>query len=427
MSQFIFDHYSFESVTGKAHFHYHFDDGRAFEEIVIFSDRQSDYDADTLDRALFLAFTIIGTSYFKTFPTSYIGFEQGHIDTWQANFLNKVYGEGLSQFAFENNLTRENLALFVGKSDQASEPFSYVGEGVLALQSGGKDSLLTTALLQASGTQFTPWYLTSSEYYPKVLDSLGQQLVTARRSIDIDALKKAADEGGMNGHVPVTYIVQSLAVIQAILLGKNEVLASIAHEGEEPHAFIGDLPITHQWSKTWEAEQLLSEYVTRYISPDFKIGSPLRRYSELKVAELFTTHAWATYGQRFSSCNRANYVQGTDNTDLQWCGDCPKCANAFLLFAPFLTPAELSKIFNNQDLFSKPTLQETFKGLLGVDGIMKPFECVGEINELRFAYHTTQQKGGYDRLSFDVPTADFNYQAMYPSQGWASFPTELIQ
>lgn len=420
MSTFIFEGYDFQPTTGVASFRYGFDDGRTFTEKVVYGPA-GDYDAAVLDRALFLAFLVIGTSYFKTFPTPSVSFKDGTIDEWQAQFLNKVYQEGLSQFAFESNLTREALAQFEATGEQP-EAAAYAGEGTLALQSGGKDSLLTAALLSDADKPYAPWYLSSSDHHPALLDDLGHPLITTLRHIDRDSLIQAAADGGKNGHVPVTYIVQSLALIQAILLNKNEVLVSIAHEGEEPHAMIGDLPVTHQWSKTWEAEQLFAQYVQKYISPDLSIGSPLRSYSELRVAELFVQYAWGTFGHRFSSCNRANYKQGENNAELHWCGDCPKCANSFLLFAPFVEAEELSSLFGGQDLFTKPSLQETFKGLLGADGVMKPFECVGEIDELRYAYHQAQKRGGYQTVSFDVPEASFEYLATYPAQSWAKLP-----
>jgi len=418
MSQFIFEHYGYDASTGLAHFRYTLD-GRTFEEQVQYQPTER-YDDVMLDRALFLAFSVIGTSYYKTFPATETVFEVGQIDDWQANFLSKVYQEGLSQFAYENDLTRQDLGHFEATTDHVLESVSYAGEGKLVLQSGGKDSLLVASLLNEKGEEYTPWYLTNSTHYPAILDSLGQPVVVATRKIDLDALRAAAADGAKNGHVPVTYIVQSLALVQAILLNKNEVLVSIAHEGEEPHAYVDDLAITHQWSKTWFAEQLFSEYVNRYISPDIHIGSPLRRYSELRVAELFVQHAWKQFGHSFSSCNRANYKQGEDNSELHWCGECPKCANSYLLFAPFVDAEELKSLFAGQDLFEKPMLQETFKGLLGAEGVMKPFECVGEINELQYAYHLAQKRGGYGRVSFSVPEATFDYKAEYPAQSFAA-------
>ena len=138
------------------------------------------------------------------------------------------------------------------------------------------------------------------------------------------------------------------------------------------------------------------------------------------MAELFVEHTWATYGHTFSSCNVINYQQGHMNSTLKWCGECPKCANSYLLFAPFLEASELQALFNGQDLFAKPLLEQTFKGLLGVDGVMKPFECVGEIDELRLAYHMAQKKGGYQPLPFAVPESSFDYTVTYPAQPWAA-------
>lgn len=418
MSKFVFESYGYDANTGLAHFHYRLDD-RTFKEHARYKPTES-YDEVALERALFLAFIVIGTSYFKTFPAATIVFETGQIDDWQAGFLSKVYQEGLSQFAYENELSRRDLGHFTATTDHALEGVSYVGKGKLVLQSGGKDSLLVASLLNDKDDEYTPWYLTNSSHYPTVLDSLGRPIVVAKRKIDLDALRVATADGAKNGHVPVTYIVQSLALVQAILLNKNEVLVSIAHEGEEPHAYIDDLAVTHQWSKTWFAEQLFGEYVERYISPNIHIGSPLRRYSELRVAELFVQHAWGQFGHSFSSCNRANYKQGEDNSELRWCGECPKCANSYLLFAPFVEAEELKLLFAGQDLFEKQILQETFKGLLGFEGVMKPFECIGEVSELQYAYHLAQKKGGYGKVSFDVPESLFNYIAEYPAQPFAT-------
>lgn len=418
MNRFVFDRYHFDAQTSTAHFYYGFEDGRVFEETIGFKSNGT-YDDVTLQKALFLAFILVGVSYYKLFPSREVVLKKP-LDEWQARFFSRVFQEGLGQFAYENELTRADLAQFVSTIQEVIEAVEpYDGTGLLVLQSGGKDSLLVAQLLKEKGVAYTPWYLSSSHSHPAVLDDGGEPLVKAQRHIDIEALKKGIEDGGKNGHVPITYIVQSLALIQAILLGKSDVLVSIAHEGEEPHHHIGDLAVTHQWSKTWQAEQDFAEYVKRYISSDIHIGSPLRTYSELSVAEQFVSHAWAQYGHAFSSCNVANYQQGSDNTTLKWCGNCPKCANSYLLFTPFVESGELKSLFNGQDLYAKPSLERTFKGLLAIDGEPKPFECIGEIDELRLAYHMSQTRGGYDALPFDVPDSQFDYATTYPAQDWA--------
>ncbi len=415
MSQFIFDDWSFDEESRTAEFRYFFQNtDYIFLEKVVFAGESTDYDHEVLAHALNLAHLLIGTSYFKTFPTRDIGFSDRTIDTWQASFLNNVYQEGLSQFAYENNLTRGDLANF-RVSGEAEEALPYHGKGVVSLQSGGKDSLLVASLLKEGNTEFSSLYISSTNHYPAVIDTIGQPIRLVRRFIDREALKQTTEQGGRNGHVPVTFIVLAISLVQAVLDNKNTILSAIGHEGEEPHAYIGDLAVTHQWSKTWQAEQLFAEYVQRYISPDIRIGSPLRQYSELKIAELFVQKAWDKFGHSFSSCNVANYGQGMNNERLAWCGNCPKCANSYLLFAPFVEMNELRSLFGGQDLFHKAFLHETFKGLLGIDGIMKPFECVGEVDELRFAYHKALENG-YQSLPFDVPAVDFDKDQEYPSQ-----------
>ena len=411
--KFIFRDYDFNPQTGYTTFIYGFENGPDFMETVRFKMPDSgEYDKESLDKALKLAFILVGVSYWKTFGDADVElpFE---IDAAQADFFNAAYQEGMGQYAFENSLTRDNLAHFVATTDDNRESSNYGGTGVLLPQSGGKDSLLVTSILRERNEPFVPAIITNSQHHPAVLDELGGELIMIIRGIDRDGLRDAADDGAKNGHVPVTYIVESLLLVQAILLNKKQIFVSIGREGEEPHSFIGDLAVNHQWSKTWHAEQLFSRYVHDYISPDIEIGSPIRRYSELKIAELFVQHAWSEFGDRFSSCNLANYRQNVDNSVLKWCGDCPKCANSFLILAPFAEPAELKQLFDGQDLLAKESLFDTFKGLLGVDGAMKPFECVGEVEELRAAYQMTMDRGGYAKLPFDVPRSDFDYNKEY--------------
>lgn len=416
MNTFIFKDYIFDKANCRAEFYYGYDDGRTFVEVVEFTKSSKIYNEDALNKALYLAWVIAGISYYKCFAPDKILFEKHHPNKNQSVFFTTVYRNGLSQFVYENNLDPDKLAIFSG-GVESSTPIEYAGKGLLVLQSGGKDSLLLATLLEEKETIYTPWYMQQASTYPIVLDKLNVSPRTIHRTIDRNSLKQAQISGGMNGHVPVTFITLTYALIDLIIHRENTILAAIGREGEEPHAHIGDYAITHQWSKTWTAEKLFSQYVRQEISPDIYVGSPLRSYSELKIAELFVQHCWKRFGHSFSSCNRANYKQGHDNKKLTWCGDCPKCANSYLLFAPFVSSEELSGIFGN-NLLANPYLSETFKGLLGVDGVSKPFECIGEIDELRSAYHAALKKG-HSKLSFEVPRSEFDKDLKTDAQAWA--------
>lgn len=388
---FKFLDYSFKD--GLAAFRYQGADDVIFTEKVLFK-LAGDYNTRLFDKVLKLAWFLIGTSYYKARPTKNTNLQD--LSGEQARFLNAVYQEGLSQFAFENNLTREDLAHFEEEEKNIESTITYAGRGQVVLQSGGKDSLLNATLLEEQGAEYTPIFISTDGNYPAVLDKLKYPVLVITREIDLLALKKS---GGLNGHVPVTYINQTLALLQAILLNKNTVLTSIGREGEEAHAEIGDLKINHQWSKTATAEKFYQNYLAKLISPDLVVKSPLRNYRELEIAELFAKKCWQKYGREFSSCNVANYQQGHLVRELSWCGHCAKCANSYLLFSPFVEAKEQQALFGG-DLFTRPELTEDFKGLLGVDNVMKPFECVGEVAELREAYK--KKLPGYGNLSFKI-------------------------
>lgn len=380
---FTFLGYDFDYVNATAHFHYLGADNTQYHEEIIFKKPAKDYNHQVLERALFLTFILIGTSYYKSHPTKNV-FLVDDIDKDQADFFTTVYQEGLSQFAFENNLTRKDLATFVATDGYVAEPpLDYLGKGKIVLQSGGKDSLLTATLLNEKHQNFTPLYVSTTGKYPKVLDNLGHQPAIITRKIDLPHLKEA---NGKNGHVPATYIIQSLALIQAILDNKNEVITSIGQEGIEPATTTGDLEINHQWSKTPVAETLYNKYLHKYISKNLCIKSLLRDYTELEIAEEFAEKCWDKYGEQFSSCNVANYKQGEANETLTWCGKCAKCANSYLLFCQYVSSEKQQKLFGGRDLFTDPDLTEIFHGLLGKNGKMKPFECVGTYAELNEAY-----------------------------------------
>ena len=341
---FRIDHYDFDEENYQAKFYYSQVGGKIgngesldFCETVQFvkpsQERMNAIRADfnyqiQLNYALTLATFLIGTSYYKTRPTKAIVADNLFWSD-QTDLFEYAYQEGLSQFAYENHLTRADLAtLYINpvaildKIMPGPRPFS--GRGILALQSGGKDSILTASLLNEKNLPWTALYISSNgNSHPEVIDQLGAKKVqVVERNIDTKKLEESSAQGGLNGHVPVTYINMAIALVQAIINGDNKILTSIGHEGEEPHTVIKspiesglrDLPVNHQWSKTWQAEQLFSKFVSDFISTDIKVGSLLRQYSELKIAELFAERCWEKYNKSFSSCNQSNYRQGKDNS-----------------------------------------------------------------------------------------------------------------
>lgn len=393
---FTFLDYNYDKLSNTASFRYQGKDDIIFTEKVKFAGQATDYNEKMLDKALFLAFIILGTSYYKAEPTTSVKLPQP-IDEAQKFFFDKIYQEGLSQFAFENHLKRSNLAQFEAQKSLENSTTDAIASQTktLCLVSGGKDSLLSYEKLKEQNTPIEIAYISANGAYPAILDELGAPLIIERQ-IDKENLKKA---GGLNGHVPVTLINEAISLIQAILLNADHIEFGIGKEGLEPHAWIDDLPVNHQWSKTEEAQNLIKNYIKTYVAKDITIGSCLENLTELEIAKEFAEKCWDKYADKFSSCNVANYKQDEDNKTLKWCGKCAKCANSYLLFCPFV-PFEKQKAIFGHDLFEDPELEETFKGLLGIDGVMKPFECVASIDELRWAYE--HKLPGYGELKVQM-------------------------
>jgi hypothetical protein len=71
------------------------------------------------------------------------------------------------------------------------------------------------------------------------------------------------------------------------------------------------------------------------------------------------------------------------NRSPSWCGDCDKCRFVFLALAPFIERATLVAVVG-RDLLADPAQLDGFRQLVGLVGV-KPFECVGEVDECRWA------------------------------------------
>lgn len=390
--QFIFEHYGFDFETGVLTMKYSYDNELFFIETVEFSlpKKRDKIDREALDALCFYTFIVAGSSYYKLFVAPEFKLPKP-VDYWQADFFNMIYSGGLSQFVYENKLDPSVLAKFIATDESSHCAGSYHGEGIVLMQSGGKDSLLAAELLKKADINFVGWHMSTTGSYPKVIDDAVKEVIVSRRKIDLVALQQGMKNGGLNGHVPFSAIFAGFGLIQAVLLNKEFLIASNESSADEANVEIDGYKVNHQFSKTYGVELAVQEYLSRYVSHDLKYGSILRPFDELTVGRLFAKYAWSKYRKKFSSCNLANYKQGEDDGELTWDGTCPKCANTFLLLAPFVDKAELLEMFNGKNLLTAEDMTETYRQLMGMSEI-KPFECVGTFTEMQEAYRRAIKK-----------------------------------
>lgn len=402
--KFRFENYHYDFNTNTLVMHFSYDGIRHYTEKVHFQAPQNGYrpNKDVIDALCFYTFIIAGSSYYKSFVASEIEIVGKRIDYWQAGFFNMIYRGGLSQFVYENSLSADDLAKFKGEGKSSGHAVEYDGAGVLLMQSGGKDSLLSSELMKLEGNEFVSWHMSSTGKYPPVLDEVGAEVIVSRREFNLDQMKQDWKDGAMNGHVPFSALYAGFALIQAALIGKNLVVASNESSSDQANVEIEGYKINHQFTKTFEVEQAIENYLRRYVSEDIHYGSILRPLNELQVGKLFARYAWPKYRSSYSSCNLANYKQGKDDGNLTWDGTCPKCANTFLILAPFVDKSELLEVFDGKNLLQDKDLTHTYEQLMGRSGD-KPFECVGTFEELSLAYKLAVEKDpDYKNPELDV-------------------------
>lgn len=414
--KFIFEEYSFDADSLTLSMSYSYDGERRFTEKVVYQNAVSGFDEEVVLRLCEYTFLVAGTSYYKLFPTKEFDLGDIKLGASAVELLNKLYTGGLSQFIYENDLDPADMAQFSASEQEAQKPLEYGGNGLLLMQSGGKDSLLATELLKDAGHDFEMTHISSTGEYPPFLDMIDAKMNAAQRIIDLPAIKQGIADGGLNGHIPFSALYGGFALIQAVLLNKSLAISSIETAAEEPSLITeSGFEVNHQYSKRYEIELGLQKYLHDRVATGVNYGSILRPLSEVKIGELFARFAWKKYKDHFSSCNNANYRQGEDKGSLSWDGTCPKCANSFLLFAPFVDKAELLEVFSGKNIIRSEDMQSTYRDLLGVSDA-KPLECVGTIDEMRYAYKAANAKDSEYSLSFDVPDTDFDKDELHVHQ-----------
>jgi hypothetical protein len=399
-------------VTGELIFHYSYDHELFFTEKATLKlpKNTKSINKDIVDALCYYTFILAGTSYYKLYVAPEMKINQP-MDYWQADFFNMIYAGGLSQFIYENNLQPSDIAHFEATSEASHIAQQYNGKGLLLMQSGGKDSLLSAELLKSAGHKFYAWHMSTTGKYPKAIDATpAKKIIVSTRKIDLVKIQAERNKGGLNGHIPFSAIFAGYGLIQAALLNLQFLIASNESSADEANVEVNGYKVNHQYSKTFAVEKAIQEYLDRYVSHEMHYGSLLRPFDELTVGRLFAKYAWPKYKHKFSSCNLANYKQGEDSGDLTWDGTCPKCANTFLLLAPFVPKKELTGVFNDKNVLTNPEMTETFRQLMGLSEI-KPFECVGTFSEMKKAYQLAVKKNSdYMNEGIPVPEAT-DYQS----------------
>jgi UDP-N-acetyl-alpha-D-muramoyl-L-alanyl-L-glutamate epimerase len=369
--------------------------GWDFAEKITF-DPAGDWDSPAVGQAARLICLLAGVSYYKTAAPPVVDLGQIPVTAAELGFLRTFYLDGLGEFAYRNDLDLSALRFTGGiiGGPAASGPPRGPGatRAMLIPFGGGIDSIVTVELVRGRGdaalfVMSRPGDRFAAIERPAAVTGL--PVVRAGREIDPQLLR-SAELGFLNGHVPVTGILSAIAVMAALLDGRDAVVMSNEWSASAPTLTAGGRAINHQYSKSMEFEAGFRPVLADALGGRLTYFSALRPFTELWVARKFA--GLTQYHGTFRSCNRAFHIDPALRLD-HWCGRCDKCCFIDLILAPFLPAGDLRQIFGGQEPLADPSLADRFRALLGTSAASKPFECVGEISECRAAAVLAARRG----------------------------------
>ncbi|MDX8151912.1 hypothetical protein SK069_09940 [Patulibacter brassicae] len=383
---FRFVDVAIDEASATVALRYALDDAVTFEETVSFPDVAWPQDAErraALRRLAGLLHLLAGVSYFKTAAPPTIVLEPGagpfggRLTPRLRALLRDVYTLGLGEFAYVNRLDVRERGAWPAADDggPGDVPRLAPTGRTLVPIGGGKDSVVALEVVQRAGRDAVCFSVGTAGPIVASIAASGRPHALARRTLS-PTIGEVNANGALNGHVPVTAIVSTIALMAAVLHGADAVAMANERSASEGNLVWQGLEVNHQWSKGAAFEAAYREVLGEELVAGLDYRSVLRPASELAIARAFSR--LERYHPVFTSCNAVFRLDPARRRS-NWCGDCPKCRFVFLALAPWLDPPALRAIFGADLLDGEggPAQDDGFADLAGLRQ-HKPFECVGE-------------------------------------------------
>ncbi|MBR5130710.1 MAG: endonuclease domain-containing protein [Alphaproteobacteria bacterium] len=385
---FYYKKYDFNEQNGILSLAYA-TDKYTFTETITFPNapfKLNDIQKKALNDILFLTHIAFGISYYKAFLCPKIQIKSGHLTKTQAQFFNTFYLNGLGEFSVKNNVSL-NINFPFDKNTHITTHNLLLSDNTFVPVGGGKDSCVSIELLKEAGINATAFSVGNPQPITSCVQKSGLNHLILTRKIAPELLQLNETGKVYNGHVPITGLIAFLLWISGILYDHRYVAMSCERSANSPNMILNSHKINHQYSKSLDFEQDFYK-LTQSITPAFRYFSLLRPLSEMHIAKLFSQKC-ESYFDVFTSCNKAFRLDEAKRLS-HWCGNCDKCRFVFLILAPFMDKDILIKAIGDNPLDDENQLTG-YEELLGISG-HKPFECVGEVNECRYAFTLLAQK-----------------------------------
>lgn len=292
----------------------------------------------------------------------------------QRKWWRKLFYNGLGEFRYLNGIDcseKDFVRLEAATNHEFSKVDLPLEKKSLVPVGGGKDSVVTLELLRQE-MDVIPLIMNPRGATLNCVEAAGFQeneVAVIHRTLDPTMLKLNG-EGFLNGHTPFSALLAFVTLLMGFGSGARYI--ALSNESSANESTVPGTNINHQYSKSVEFERDFREYVAMNVNDRIQYFSFLRPLNEMQIAWFFSQYK--PYHEVFRSCNAGS------KTD-SWCGKCPKCLFTWLILSPFIPRERLKEIFG-KDLLTDQELRPIFEELNGTSSV-KPFECVGTVEEVR--------------------------------------------
>ena len=346
-----------------------------------------DIDEKALDLAFAYLHIIAGISYYKLLLPDTIKISTIGLNREQKDFFDKVYLYGLGEFACKNNINLKDKINFPYSENIINNSVNInLNNDFIVPIGGGKDSIVVLDMLQKLKNQkLYTFSVNTAQPIEECCKLSGCENILVLRKLSpllFDINKNLKEYNAYNGHVPITSIIAFISVCTGIIYNCNTTVIANENSANIGNTLHNGIFVNHQWSKSFDAEKMIHNFIQKYITPSFNYFSLLRPIYEIHIAKLFSKIK--KYDKVFASCNK-NFKIIKEEKSKKWCCECDKCRFVFLILAPFFNKKELIEIFG-KNLLDDVNQYNGYQELTGFSG-HKPFECVGEIEESITAFY----------------------------------------
>ncbi|MFN8077539.1 MAG: hypothetical protein U0Q15_19240 [Kineosporiaceae bacterium] len=386
--RFTYLGYAVDPAEGVVTCRYALDDHEFSERVAVPGAPAGAWSTPAADAAARLVFLLAGVSYYKAGAPPVIDLGGHAVTPTERAFLLEYHLDGLGEFAHRNGLDLSGLVI-EGPSREAA-PVAVPGvdaasRAPLVPFGGGVDSIVSVELLRELGVEPALFVVNRPgdrfEAIEEPAAVAGLPVIRAERTID-PLILRSRELGFLNGHVPVTGIISAIAVLAAVVHGRDAVVMSNEWSASSATLVVDGRSINHQYSKSEEFESGLRVVLAETFAPVVDYFSLLRPFTELWIAKRFAR--LEQYFSTFRSCNRAFHIDPAKRA-ATWCGRCDKCAFIDLILSPYVPAEALRAVFGGAEPLEDDSLLDTFRTLLAVVPDAKPWECVGDESECRIA------------------------------------------